>query len=103
MAKKRKPAARKRAARKPAVRRPRPSNPDATVNALVILVLIVMVLGGLYFYVQNKKQAALFPAFGSMLANLIAPHTPPPASTAQAPDSVAPALEPATGSVTPSR
>jgi hypothetical protein len=110
MAKKRKAAARKRATRKPAARRGRANNPDTTVNALVILVVIVMVLGGLYLYVQNKKQAALLPAFGHAVATLVNPLlaqlsaavTPtPPAVVVLVPQPVAPALEPAAGSDAP--
>jgi len=73
MAKKRK-AARKQPARKPAPRKRSRSNPDATVNTLVILVVIVMVLGGLILYAQNtKKQAALLPGFLQAIASLAAP------------------------------
>ena len=108
MAKKRKAAARKRA-RKPARRR-RANNPDATINALVILVVIVMVLGGLYLYVQNKKQAALLPALGHAVAAFAAPVltplaamiTPTPrAIIAQAPQATAQTIEPAAGVDTP--
>ena len=106
MAKKRKAAARKRATRKPAARRQRANNPDATINALVILVVIVMVLGGLYLYVQNKKQAALLPALGHAVATLAAPvltslptvlRPTPPAVIAQAPQGITQTLEPAAG------
>ena len=74
MAKKRRPA-RKPPARKPAPRKQRRSrNPDATINTLVILVVIVMVLGGLILYAQNtKKQAALLPGFLQAIASLAAP------------------------------
>ena len=116
MAKKRKPAARKRATRKPAARRRRASNPDSTINALVILVVIVMVLGGLYLYVQNKKQAALFPGLMNAVVSLIPPQLASavqilrPTATAEAPETTAsvltplrtaPALEPAAGAETP--
>ena len=110
MAKKRKAAARKRATRKPAARRQRANNPDATINALVILVVIVMVLGGLYLYVQNKKQAALLPVWGHAVATLVAPvltalpatliRPTPPAVIAPAPDT-AQTLEPAAGTDAP--
>jgi len=65
-----------------------------------------MVLGGLYFYVQNKKQAALLPAFGHVVATLAAPLLTPlaamtaPASravVAQAPQAAAQTIEPAAG------
>jgi hypothetical protein len=110
MAKKRKAAARKRATRKPAARRRRANNPDATINALVILVVIVMVLGGLYLYVQNKKQAALLSTWGQAVATLVAPMlaplsaaiTPtPPAVIAQAPQAAVRTVEPAAGADTP--
>jgi hypothetical protein len=61
----------KRVARKPA--RKRSASPDATINTLVILVVIVMVLGGLFLYAQNKKQAALWPSIMQAIANLPAP------------------------------
>lgn len=77
MAKKRK-AARKRVTQKPARRRRR-SDPDTTVNTLVILVVIVLVLGGLYFYAQNKKQAALWPSLMQAAGTLIAPLSLPTA------------------------
>jgi len=70
MAKKRKVAT-KRATRKPA--RKRSAGPDATINTLVILVVIVMVLGGLFLYAQNEKQAALWPSIMQAIANLPAP------------------------------
>jgi len=114
MAKKRKAAARKPATRKPAARRRRASNPDSTINALVILVVIVMVLGGLYLYVQNKKQAALLPSLGHAVATLVAPvlapvlaplsvaiRTAPPAIIAQAPQASVQTLEPAAGTELP--
>jgi hypothetical protein len=109
MAKKRKAAARKRATRKPARRR-RAHNPDATINALVILVVIVMVLGGLYLYVHNKKQAALLPSLGHAVASLVAPvleplsatiAPTPPAVIAQAPQATAQTIEPAAGTDAP--
>jgi Ni,Fe-hydrogenase I cytochrome b subunit len=71
MAKKRK-AARKRVTRKP-TRKRRARSPDATINTLVILVVIVIVLGGLYLYAQNKKQAALWPSLTQTVETLIAP------------------------------
>jgi len=79
MAKKRKAAAKKRETSKPARKR-RVSNPDTTVNTLVVLVVIVFVLGGLYFYAQNKKQIALLPALIQSVAALITPSsiTSPP-------------------------
>jgi hypothetical protein len=70
MAKKRRTAT-KRVAPKPA--RKRSASPDATINTLVILVVIVMVLGGLFLYAQNKKQAALWPSIMQAIANLPAP------------------------------
>ena len=106
MAKKRKAAARKRATRKPAARRRRTNNPDSTINALVILVVIVMVLGGLYLYAQNRKQAALLPTLGHAIATFVAPVlaplnaaiTPaPPAVIAQAPQVAAQRLEAVAG------
>jgi len=81
MAKKRKAAPKKRVTRKPPAGRRPAKNPDATVNALVILVVIAMVLGGLYFYAQNKKQAALLPALKSMVANYITLSPAPAART----------------------
>src|SRR5215510_9735641 len=71
MAKKR-TGAKKRVTRKP-VRKKRSAGPDATINTLVILVVIVMVLGGLFLYAQNKKQAALWPSIMQAIANLPAP------------------------------
>ena len=85
MAKKRKAAARRRTRRRPAARRRRASSADTTINTLVVLVLIVMVLGGLYLYTQNKKQAGLSPVSGHAIATLIAPQ----------PASQTPALQPA--------
>jgi hypothetical protein len=72
MARKRKVAT-KRVTRKPA--RKHSASPDATINTLVILVVIVMVLGGLFLYAQNnKKQAALWPSIiMQAIANLPAP------------------------------
>ena len=72
MAKKRKAATKKRETSKP-MRKRRVSNPDTTVNTLVVLVVIAFVLGGLYFYAQNKKQIALFPALIQSVAALITP------------------------------
>jgi hypothetical protein len=89
MAKKRKVAT-KRVTRKPA--RKRSANPDATINTLVILVVIVMVLGGLFLYAQNKKQFALWPSIMEAIANLPAP---PLAAVIGDPES--------TGSVQPSQ
>src|SRR5215510_8608531 len=71
MAKKR-TGAKKRVTRKP-VRKKRSAGPDATINTLVILVVIVMVLGGLFLYAQNEKQAALWPSIMQAIANLPAP------------------------------
>src|SRR5215510_9337952 len=62
-------AAKKRVTRKPA-RRQRARSADATINTLVILVVIVMVLGGLFLYAQNKKQAALWPNLMQAVATL---------------------------------
>jgi len=102
MAKKRK-AARRRATRRPARSRRR-RNQDATVNTLVILVLIVMVLGGLYFYAQNKKQAALFPSLTQAIAAFIggAPTVLTPFGL-KAPETTGsiPAPQPAPGAKTP--
>jgi hypothetical protein len=101
MAKKRK-AARRRTTRRPARRRR--SNPDATVNTLVILVVIIMVLGGLYFYAQNKKQAALFPSLTQGIAAFItgAPTALTP-SGIKAPETTGsiPASQPAQSGKTP--
>jgi hypothetical protein len=71
MAKKQK-AARRRVTRRPARRR-RPRDPDTTVNTLVILLVIVLVLGGLFLYAQNRKQAALFPGLTQAIAAITAP------------------------------
>jgi hypothetical protein len=73
MAKKRKAAKRAGTSRPARRRRQRHSNPDATVNTLVILVVIVLVLGGLFLYAQNKKQAALFPGLTQTIAAITAP------------------------------
>jgi len=96
MAKKRKAARKKRVTRKPPAGRRPVRNPDATVNALVILVVIAMVLGGLYLYAQNKKQAALLPALRSMVANYIT-LSPAPAARTDVPvvGSIAQPLAPA--------
>jgi hypothetical protein len=90
MAKKRKAAANKRGSRKrPARGR---ASADQTVNTLVILVVIVIVLGGLYLYAQNKKQAALLQSISPAIAAIIAPF-----KAALAPQAVAitPAAQPA--------
>ena len=112
MAKKRKAAAKRRVTRKPA-RRPRAGNPDATVNTLVALVVIVLVLGGLYFYAQNKRQAALWPDLMQTFGALIAPAptslpaiaqpapTPLPPLAQSAPAPLPPAAEPAAATVAP--
>ena len=112
MAKKRKAAAKRRVTRKPARKR-RAGNPDATVNTLVALVVIVLVLGGLYFYAQNKRQAALWPGLMQTFGALIAPAPTPlpaiaqPASTPlpplaqSAPPPLPPAAEPAAATVAP--
>ena len=79
MAKKR-TAAKKRVTRKPQATRRR-ENPDATINTLVILLVIVMVLGGLFLYAQNsKEQAAQWHAILQTIAAL-----PAPAPTARQP------------------
>jgi hypothetical protein len=72
MAKKRKAAGTNRANRKRHTRRRRASA-DQTVNTLVIGVVIVIVLGGLYLYAQNKKQAALLQSLSPAIAAIIAP------------------------------
>ena len=112
MAKKRKAAAKGRITRKPARRR-RAGSPDATVNTLVVLVVIVFVLGGLYLYAQNKRQAALWPGLMPTFAALIAPAPTPLPSIAQpastplpplaqsAPAPLPPAAEPAAATVAP--
>src|SRR6478609_1542080 len=101
MAKKRKAAAKRRVTRKPA-RRPRAGNPDATVNTLVALVVIVLVLGGLYFYAQNKRQAALWPDLMQTFGALIAPApTSLPAIAQPAPTPLPPLAEPAAATVAP--
>lgn len=92
MAKKRK-VARKRVTHKPARRR-RASSPDATINTLVILVVIVIVLGGLYLYAQNKKQAALWPNLMQTGETLIAPQ-PATLTTALQATAIAPTPQPA--------
>jgi hypothetical protein len=81
MAKKRR-TARRRVTRKPARKRHRP-NPEATLNTLVILVVIVLVLGGLYLYAQNKKQAALWPSLIQTVSALVAPAPAPSPQIAQ--------------------
>jgi hypothetical protein len=91
MAKKRK-AARKPVTHKPARRR-RASSPDATINTLVILVVIVIVLGGLYLYAHNKKQAALWPSLMQTVETLIAPQ-PATLTTAPQPTAIASAPQP---------
>jgi len=112
MAKKRKVAAKKRIARKPARKR-RAGSPDATVNTLVVLVAIVFVLGGLYLYAQNKRQAALWPDLMQTFGALIAPAPTPLPSIAQptltsllplaqsAPAPLPPAAEPAAATIAP--
>src|SRR5262245_31986447 len=93
MAKKRKVAT-KRVTRKPARRRS--ASPDATINTLVILVVIVMVLGGLFLYAQNKKQAALWPSLMQAIAALPVPNvTALPA--APEPITAPQAIQPAAG------
>jgi len=72
MAKKRKAPAKKGVTRKPAHKR-RAESPDTVVNTLVVLVVIVLALGGLYFYAQNKRQMALFPAIFQSVVALITP------------------------------
>ena len=103
MAKKRK-TVRRRAAHRPARRRRR-SNPDATINTLVILVVIVMVLGGLYFYAQNKKQAALWPSLTRAIAAITAPAPtalpPPPGISAPEITGSIPAPPPPAGAMGP--
>ena len=96
MAKKRKAAPKKRVTRKPPAGRRPAKNPDATVNALVILVVIAMVLGGLYLYAQNKKQAALLSTLRSMVANYVT-FSPAPAAGTDVPvvGSIAQPLAPA--------
>ena len=72
MAKKR-TTAKKRITRKPQATRRR-ENPDATINTLVILLVIVMVLGGLFLYAQNnKRQSAQWHAILQTIAALPAP------------------------------
>lgn len=93
MAKKRK-AARKRVTRKPARRRR--ASPDATINTLVILVVIVMVLGGLFLYAQNKKQAALWPGLMQAIAALPAP-APTALPATLGPAAMLQAIQPAAG------
>jgi hypothetical protein len=57
------------------------------------LEVIVIVLGGLYLYAQNKKQAALLQSLSPTIATIIAPF-----KAALAPQAVAtaPAAQPAT-------
>jgi hypothetical protein len=43
------------------------------INTLVVLVVIVLVLGGLYLYAQNNRQAALWPFLMQTFGALIAP------------------------------
>ncbi len=50
-------AARK-SARKPARKKRRTRDPDATVSALVILVVIAIIMGGGYLYQHNKAADA---------------------------------------------
>src|SRR5262245_59475422 len=75
MVKKRKTTAKKREIRKPA-RKQRASGPDTTVNTLAVLVVIVLVLGGLYLYAQNRRQTALLPGLIQSIATLITPSSP---------------------------
>ncbi len=56
MAKKRKAAARK-SSRRPARAKAQGSDENATLFAVIVLVLLVLV--GTYFYMQNKQKAAL--------------------------------------------
>ena len=99
MAKKRKAAAKRRITRKPARRR-RAGSPDATVNTLVVLVVIVLVLGGLYLYAQNKRQAALWPGLMQTFGALIAPApTPLPSICSTGVDSVAAARPISAGTI----
>lgn len=72
MAKKRKATASNRANRRRHTRRQR-TGADQTVNALVILVVIVIVLGGLYLYAHNKKQAAFLQSLSPAVAAIISP------------------------------
>ena len=80
--------------RKPARRRRCP-NPEATLNTLVILVVIVMVLGGLYLYAQNKKQASLWPSLIQTVSAFIAPAPATPPQIAQPAPTTAPIAPPA--------
>jgi magnesium-transporting ATPase (P-type) len=100
MAKKRK-VARKRVAPKPARKR-RAGSPDATINTLVILVVIVMVLGGLFLYAQNKKQAALWPNLMQAIAALSAP-TPTALPATPQPAALLQTIQPAAGVVAPTQ
>jgi hypothetical protein len=88
MAKKRKAVSNRASRKRPARRR---ASADQTVNTLVILVVIVIVLGGLYLYAQNKKQAALLPSLSPVIAAIMAPF-----KAALAPQAVAIAPRPAT-------
>jgi hypothetical protein len=82
MAKKRKAAAKRRVTRKPARKRGAGS-PDTAINTLVVLVVIVLVLGGLYLYAQNNRQAALWPFLMQTFGALIAPAPTPLPAIAQ--------------------
>jgi chromate transport protein ChrA len=70
-----------------------------TVNTLVILVVIVIVLGGLYLYAQNKKQAALLqgltPAIAAIMAPFKAALAPQPMAVAPTPQTASLAQPPA--------
>jgi len=88
MAKKRKAANTRASRRRPARRR---ASADQTVNTLVILVVIVIVLGGLYLYAQNKKQAPLRQSLSPAIAAVVAPFKA--ALTPQA-VAIAPAAQP---------
>jgi hypothetical protein len=96
MAKKRKAPAKKRETRKP-VRKKHAGSPDTAVNTLVVLMVIVLVLGGLYFYAQNKRQVALLPGLIQSITDLIAPAATTSSPIAQA----APAVEPPSISLPP--
>jgi hypothetical protein len=112
MAKKRKAAAKRRVTRKPARKRGAGS-PDTAINTLVVLVVIVLVLGGLYLYAQNNRQAALWPFLMQTFGALIAPAPTPLPAIAQpasaplpplaqsAPAPLPPAAEPAAATVAP--
>jgi len=96
MAKKRKTPAKKRETRKP-VRKRHTGSPDTAVNTLVVLMVIVLALGGLYLYAQNKRQVALLPALIQSITDLIAP----PSTTSPPMAQAAPAVEPPSISLPP--